>query len=81
MKTLFAIALVALLAGCSRPDKATMALEAAGYTSIKIKGWSPFGCSDSDQFTTKFEAVGPTGIHVEGVVCGGIFKGSTIRTN
>lgn len=71
-----------LLVGCSAPDTATEALKGAGYSQIKITGWSPFSCSKDDTFSTGFEAKGPTGVSVTGAVCSGlIFKSATIRTN
>ena len=71
-----------LLLGCSAPDTATKALKGAGYSQIKITGWSPFSCSKDDTFSTGFEAKGPTGVSVTGAVCSGlIFKNATIRTN
>ncbi len=71
-----------LLVGCSAPDTATKALKGAGYTDIKITGWSAFSCSKDDTFSTGFEAKGPTGVPVTGAVCSGlIFKNATIRTN
>lgn len=71
-----------LLVGCSAPDTATKALKGAGYSQIKITGWSPFSCSKDDTFSTGFEAKGPAGVSVTGAVCSGlIFKNATIRTN
>lgn len=71
-----------LLVGCSAPDTATKALKGAGYSQIKITGWSPFSCSKDDTFSTGFEAKGPTGVSVTGAVCSSlIFKNATIRTN
>jgi len=83
MKTANAIICSAaiVLAACTAPDTATRALEGAGYKDIRITGWAMYGCSDSDDFTTGFEATGPTGMRVTGVVCSGIFKGATIRTD
>ena len=71
----------AVLAGCTSADSATRALESAGYSQIKITGYQFFGCSEDDSFHTGFTAVGPTGKPVSGVVCGGLLKGSTIRTD
>lgn len=71
-----------LLVGCSAPDTATKALKGAGYSQIKITGWSPFSCTEAGTFSTGFEAKGPTGVSVTGAVCSGlIFKNATIRTN
>lgn len=78
-----ALILAGLLAlgasGCTDTDKATTALQGAGYKDVQITGYRIFGCSDSDTFHTGFTATGPTGVRVSGVVCGGWLKGSTIR--
>lgn len=78
-KLIIGIAVLMSLAACSQPDKAQQVLTKAGYTDIKTGGYGMFSCSDDDTFKTKFTAKGPSGQQVEGVVCGGVFKGSTIR--
>lgn len=78
-KIAFALALIAL-SGCTDHNGTQRALEDAGYSKIELKGYSFFGCSQQDTFRTEFKATGPSGRNVEGVVCSGIFKGSTIRT-
>lgn len=85
MKTFAAITctlLLALLAGCSRPDYATSLLEAQGYKSVQVHPWNFFTffqCSEDDLFKTPFIATAPNGEAVSGVVCSGLLKGSTIR--
>lgn len=80
MKPLIAIVLVmAALTGCANQNEVKRVLESAGFSHIELKGYSYFGCGEDDVFRTAFVAKGPTGQHVEGVVCGGWFKGSTIR--
>lgn len=80
MKKLIIAATIALsLTACTQPDKATTVLTKAGYTDIVIGGYGMLECSDDDTFKTKFTAKGPTGQQVSGTVCGGMFKGSTIR--
>lgn len=76
-----AIALLAILAtGCTSASKATEALQAEGYSDIRIDGWSAWGCAKDDGTCTKFEARGPTGREVTGAVgCGFLFKGCTVR--
>ena len=81
MKKILSAISILLLCACTAPDTATRALEGAGYTDIKITGWSAFSCSDSDDFATGFTAKGPTGKTVTGAVCSGLLKGATIRTN
>ena len=83
MKKLAIIAALAtILTGCSDSGVATKALEGAGYTDIKITGYSWFACGKGDTFSTGFVAKGPTGVPVKGAVCSGLlFKNATIRTN
>jgi hypothetical protein len=40
---------------------------------------SLFGCGKGDLYRTKFSAVNDKGQKVDGIVCKGIFKGSTVR--
>lgn len=82
MYKFFVVAVFAILmSGCTKPDESTRALEASGYRDIVITGYDIFGCDEKDLFHTSFKAVGADGKAVNGVVCGGIFKGSTIRVN
>ena len=69
------------LTACSDDQGAHKALKGAGYTDIMTDGYSFFGCGKDDMYHTKFTAKGPSGVQVSGVVCGGVFKGSTIRTD
>jgi hypothetical protein len=75
----FLILLTILSTGCTRPDHSYQVLQAQGYSNISITGYAWFGCSEDDWFKTKFVATGPTGTQVNGVVCSGLFKGSTVR--
>jgi hypothetical protein len=79
MNKFIPIAILLSLTACSQPDKAQQVLSKAGYTDIQTGGYGMFSCSDDDTFKTKFTAKGPSGQTVEGVVCSGLFKGSTIR--
>lgn len=81
MKKLILIAAVVFLTACTQPDKATRALEASGYTEIKMNGFAFFGCDEKDSYHDAFTAKGSNGKMVEGVVCGGVFKGATIRVD
>jgi len=81
MKKLFCVIPVLILCACTAPDTATSALDGAGYTDIQITGWRAFSCSKDDTFSTGFRAKGPTGKSVTGVVCSGLLKGATIRTD
>lgn len=78
---LLSVAIAVALCGCTAPDTAMRALQGAGYTNIKLGGYAWIGCSGSDDFATKFIATGPSGKRVSGVVCSGILKGATIRTD
>ena len=80
MKKLIFALVVALVAGCTAPKKATRLLESQGYTDVEITGYKFWGCSEDDRFHTGFRAKGVTGREVSGVVCSGlIFKGATVR--
>lgn len=80
MKKIILAAMLALsLTACSQPEKAQDVLTKAGYTEIQTGGYGMFSCSEDDTFKTKFTAKGPSGQQVSGVVCSGLFKGSTIR--
>lgn len=82
VKNLIAVVLcAAVLAACSSADEATRTLQGAGYKDIRITGYAFFGCDENDTFHTGFEATGPSGQRVSGVVCSGVMKGATIRTN
>lgn len=76
---LFLLFLLLFVAGCTQPDKATIALQRDGYTEIQITGYSWFGCGKDDDFSTGFIAK-KNGKQVTGVYCSGWWKGGTIRT-
>lgn len=65
---------ILLISGCTRPEQATKALDGAGYTDIKLSGYT-LGCGKDDAFADGFIAKGPTGKTVSGVVCSGLIKG------
>lgn len=62
-------------------DGASNTIENAGLTPVEVGGFSYFSCSEDDFWQTKFTATNQNGKEVSGVVCEGIFKGSTIRYN
>lgn len=66
-----------LLPKWERGDVERSVLSAAGYSSVKLTGFSVFGCPDL--FGMKFEGRGPTGAPVKGVVCKGILTQANIR--
>ena len=76
---LLAIGLMALMTGCTQPDKATRILQQSGYKNIVITGWRPWMAGKDDTFSTGFRATAPSGQTVTGAVTGGWLKGSTIR--
>lgn len=79
MKRLLLITMF-LLGGCTSQTDATRALQAEGYTDIRITGYDWFACSKDDTFHTGFSAKNRDGREVRGVVCSGLlFKSATIR--
>ena len=68
------------LSACSDKEGATHALAAQGFDVIDIQGYSYFGCGEHDAYHTAFKACRGS-VCTTGVVCGGIFKGNTIRFN
>ncbi len=76
-----ALVIALFVSACTQPNEATMALQDAGYTDIEIGGYDVFGCGRDDNYATNFVATSPSGARVRGVVCAGVFKGSTIRTH
>lgn len=74
------IACSLLVAGCTDVREANRVLLDAGYSDVRVGGYSMLGCSEDDMFATRFAANGPTGRPVSGQVCSGAWgKGSTIR--
>ena len=80
-KQLLVMALALSLTACApmSNDRATRALEAQGFTEIEFHGMAIIGCGESDFFRKEFTAKGSNGVAVSGVVCGGWFKGATVR--
>ena len=76
---LAALLLIVMMCGCTKPGKATEILTSQGYTNIEITGYDWFECSEDDLYQTGFIANAPNGTPVEGVVCGGMLKGNTVR--
>jgi hypothetical protein len=86
LKSTFAISAIALAVGLSftnplwtDPAGATKTLDDGGFTQIQTGGYSWFGCGKGDLYHTEFKAKNAQGKEVSGVVCKGLFKGSTIR--
>lgn len=56
------------------------AIEAFGFTDVKIEGPALYGCGKDYSLATEFTAVGPRGHLVDGVACGGILvKGWSVK--
>lgn len=81
MKALLGVVVCAMLAGCApmADDTARRALEANGLKDVKLQGIALIGCDEKDFFRKKFTATTAAGKQVEGAVCGGFFKGATVR--
>lgn len=80
MKTILLVATIALsLSACTQETRSRQILESHGYTRVTMTGYKPFACSDDDVTHDGFTATSPADHVVSGVVCGGVFKGSTIR--
>jgi hypothetical protein len=85
--------MLALLSGCKVENaeknlafgygpQARLAIEAFGFTDVKLVGLAIVGCGRDDSYRVEFEGTGPRGHHVTGLVCAGIFfKGWTVRLN
>ncbi len=54
-------------------------LKAAGLTPTEVGGYSWFGCGQGDVWKTRFKATNAQGVPTAGIVCKGLFKGTTIR--
>lgn len=79
IKIILAILLILSMAACTNGKKSYKVLENEGYKNIRITGWKAFKCSEDDLYSTGFEADNANNKHVSGTVCGGGFKGYTIR--
>ncbi len=81
MRLIFAIALVGTLTAClpMSDERARRALEGSGITDIQIGGMAILGCGEKDTFRSKFTGKDARGRPVSGAVCGGLFKGATVR--
>ena len=81
MKRLMIIITPLILASCMTDVKsAKHALIDAGYHPITVGGYDWLGCGQDDFYSTKFKAYSSDSTRiVKGCVCGGIFKGQTIR--
>jgi hypothetical protein len=66
------------MTSCTNKTETIRVLEMNGYTNVQAHGYSFFGCGRGDFFSTKFTAT-LNNKTVSGVVCSGLFKGSTIR--
>lgn len=84
MKNSIVAALLAVsLTACfpMKDETARRALESQGLTDIQFHGIALIGCGEKDMFRKKFTATTMHGTAVSGVVCGGVLKGATVRTD
>ena len=80
IKIVIGMIIAIILSSCSNSNDAHIALNAMGFTDIKITGYKWFACSDDDWFHTGSVAKNPQAYTVNGVVCSGLlFKNSTVR--
>ena len=68
-----------MISGCTDEKSAKNVLLNEGYRNIKFTGYDFLSCSDDEIYHTGFRAYSNKNRLVTGTVCGGIFKGSTIR--
>lgn len=64
---------------CTDDSRSAEALRKAGFTDIRLTGYSYFACGEDDAFRTDFVAKNPQGVDVSGTVCCGWLKSCTIR--
>ena len=62
----------------SNDTRALKALKMDGFSSTNIEGYTFFGCGSDDYYRKSFKGT-KNNIVVDGYVCGGPFKGYTIR--
>lgn len=65
--------------GCVDDGRGLQALEANGFTEVRMKGYAWVGCGNGDSYRTRFAATNSAGKRVYGVVCCGLYKGCTVR--
>lgn len=64
----------------SPPPMAKAAVEAQGFSDVRVGEWEAFSCGQGDTLSRRFTAKNPAGNRVSGIVCCGMFfKGCTIR--
>jgi hypothetical protein len=78
MRFILTLAL-ALLVGCTAPERSEEVLQQHGFTEITTGGYAWWGCGDDDTYHTKFTATNSQGMRVSGVVCCGQWKNCTVR--
>lgn len=88
MRTMLLLCVLAV-AGCKMDDAekhvvygtdSRLAIEAFGFTNVKLEGPSFYGCGKDYSIATEFTATGPAGHHIEGVVCGSfLMKGWAVK--
>lgn len=86
---IFFVITLGMAVGCgslvANEAEATRALEAQGYTSVKITGKNVFapalsGCSEKDSVAFKADATNVRGQRITDItICQGVLKKSTVR--
>lgn len=82
MKKFAVLGIALLLSGCGEQE-AVRAIEAYGFTNIRLTGVVLWGCGEHDSifYNTKFDATAVNGKPIHGVACGGILKSWTVRVD
>lgn len=73
------LALVIVMIAYAPVDSMARAVEAFGFSDVRVSGFAWLGCGEGDMFRRKWSAQRRGGGRVEGVVCGGLTKGWTVR--
>lgn len=66
---------------CTDVEASRRSLRVLGLRKVELHGYRFFGCSQHDVFRTAFRARSSDGEPVEGVVCCGLLKACTVRTD
>ncbi|MDB5722579.1 MAG: hypothetical protein JWP15_3197 [Alphaproteobacteria bacterium] len=77
--SLAALAALALVLAHAPVDSMAHAVEAFGFDDVRVSGFAWLGCGEGDVFRRKWSAQRRGGERVQGVVCGGLTKGWTVR--
>jgi hypothetical protein len=78
---LFIFLIIAAIALIAFPPRNQMqrAVEEFGFQNVHLTGFAFLGCSEQDAFRQKWSGRNAAGKAVNGVICGGLAKGWTVR--